>query len=427
MQIHIVRSGETLTAIAGQYGVSVTLLQRLNEVPQSGALAVGQTLVIFEKARTHVVRPGETLSGIARGEGVTELSLYQNNIFLNGSPDIEAGEELIVDLGEEKQGTLGVNGYAYPFIRSALLQQTLPYMTYLTPFTYGFLPTGQLIVPEDEEMLRQAPRYGAAPWMHLSTLTERDTFDNALGSNLLRSPDVQQVLIDNVERTIAEKGYRGLDVDFEYLDRDLAEEYAAFITALRQRLNPKGIPVLVALAPKNSANQQGLLYEAHDYALLGEAANAVLLMTYEWGYRYGPPMAVAPMPQVRRVLDYALTEMPREKIFLGVPTYGYDWPLPYEKGKTQAVSISPLEALRLARQYGAEIQYDTVSEAPYFYYTAPDGAAHVVWFEDARASLAKFALARERGLQGVGLWNLMRPAPQTYLVLNGGFHIEKQQ
>ena len=426
MQIHIVRAGETLTSIAGKYGVSVTLLQRLNEVPQSGALAVGQTLVVFENARTHVVRPGETLSGIARSEGVTELSLYQNNLFLHGSPDIEAGEELIVDLGEEKRGPLGVNGYAYPFIRSALLQQTLPYMTYLTPFTYGFLPTGQLIAPEDEEMLQEAPRYGAVPWMHLSTLTERDTFDNALGSDLLRNTAVQQVLMDNVERTIAEKGYRGLDVDFEYLDRDLAEEYAAFITALRQRLNPKGIPVLVALAPKPSASQQGLLYEAHDYALLGEAANAVLLMTYEWGYRYGPPMAVAPMPQVRRVLDYALTEIPREKIFLGVPTYGYDWPLPYERGKTQALSISPLEALRLARQYGAEIQYDTAAEAPYFYYTAADGVAHVVWFEDARASLAKFSLAQERGLQGVGLWNLMRPAPQTYLVLNGAYAIEKQ-
>ena len=126
MQIHIVRAGETLTSIAGKYGVSVTLLQRLNEVPQSGALAVGQTLVVLENARTHVVRPGETLSGIARSEGVTELSLYQNNLFLHGSPDIEAGEELIVDLGEEKRGTLGVNGYAYPFIRSALLQQTLP-------------------------------------------------------------------------------------------------------------------------------------------------------------------------------------------------------------------------------------------------------------------------------------------------------------
>ncbi len=425
MQIHIVKSGETLSSIARNYGVSVTLLQRLNEVPPSGALAAGQTLVVFEKARTRVVRPGETLLSIARSEDVPLLTLYQNNIFLRGRSDIEAGEELIVSLGEEQRGTLGVNGYAYPFIRPALLQQVLPYMTYLTPFTYGFFPSGQLVVPEDEEMLRLAPRYGAVPWMHLSTLTERDTFDNALGSNLLRNVEAQEALIDSVERVIEEKGYRGLDVDFEYLDRDLGEEYAAFITRLTQRLNPKGIPVLVALAPKTSATQQGLLYEAHDYRLLGEAANAVLLMTYEWGYTYGPPMAVSPMPQVRRVLDYALTEIPREKIFLGVPTYGYDWPLPYEQGRTKAVSVSPNEALRLARQYGAEISYDERAKAPYFRYTTPNAIAHEVWFEDARASLAKFALAQENGLQGVGLWNLMRNAPQTYLVLHGAFTIEK--
>lgn len=426
MQIHIVKAGQTLSAIAREYGVSATLLQQLNSVPITGALAVGQTLVVFEKARTHVVRPGETLYGIARSEGVTVLALYQNNPFLNGRNTIEAGEELILSTEEVSRGTLGVNGYAYPFIRTALLQQALPYMTYLTPFTYGFFPTGQLVMPEDEEMLRLAPQYGAQPWLHLSTLTERDTFDNALGSDLLRDTAAQEALINAVERMIGEKGYRGLDVDFEYLDRDLGPAYAAFITALRQRLNPKGIPVLAALAPKTSAQQQGLLYEAHDYALLGEAANAVLLMTYEWGYTYGPPMAVAPMTQVRRVLDYALSEMPREKIFLGVPTYGYDWPLPYRQGQTEAVSVSPEEALRLARQYGAEIFYDDTAQAPFFRYTAADGVAHEVWFEDARASLAKFSLTAERGLQGVGLWNLMRSAPQTYLVLHGGFTIEKR-
>ena len=137
MQIHVVKAGESLYSIARQYGVSPTLLGRLNAAPADGALAVGQTLVIYEPERVHVVQPGETLEGIARQEGVTVLSLYQNNYFLGGQPNILPDEELIVALKGEKQGTLGVNGYAYTFIRQEQLRTVLPYMTYLTPFTYG--------------------------------------------------------------------------------------------------------------------------------------------------------------------------------------------------------------------------------------------------------------------------------------------------
>ena len=82
------------------------------------------------------------------------------------------------------------------------------------------------------------------------------------------------------------------------------------------------------------------------------------------------------------------------------------------------------EALALARRHGAEIRYDETAQAPWFRYTAAEGREHEVWFEDARSSYAKFRLAAEKGLQGVGLWNLMRPAPQTYLALHGGFEIE---
>ena len=181
----------------------------------------------------------------------------------------------------------------------------------------------------------------------------------------------------------------------------------------------------VALAPKVSRGQKGLLYESHDYAALGRAANGALLMTYEWGYNAGPPMAVAPLDKVRQVVDYALGEIEAKKLFLGVPVYGYDWPLPYRQGATRGVSVAPQEALDLARRQGAEIQFDETAQAPWFRYTAADGRAHEVWFEDARSSYAKFRLAAEKGLQGVGLWNLMRPAVQTYLVLHGGFEIEE--
>lgn len=148
-------------------------------------------------------------------------------------------------------------------------------------------------------------------------------------------------------------------------------------------------------------------------------------MTYEWGYTYGPPMAVAPIPQVRAVLNYAVAVIDPSKIFLGVPLYGYDWPLPYVQGETRADSLSPQYAIELALRYRAEIQYDELAQSPYFYYTARSGQQHVVWFEDARSMDAKLRLVSEYRLQGVGYWNLMRAMPQNWTLLNALYEIER--
>ena len=277
----------------------------------------------------------------------------------------------------------------------------------------------------DEGILAAAGQYGVLPWMHLSSLTEEGWFSSSRAEVLLKSSHRQEALLEQIKEILKEKGYGGVDVDFEYLQPGLAGAYTAFIERLRQELNKLGYTVQVALAPKVSRGQKGLLYESHDYAALGRAANGALLMTYEWGYSAGPPMAVAPLDKVRQVVDYALGEIEAKKLFLGVPVYGYDWPLPYRQGATRGVSVAPQEALDLARRQGAEIQFDETAQAPWFRYTAADGRAHEVWFEDARSSYAKFRLAAEKGLQGVGLWNLMRPAVQTYLVLHGGFEIEE--
>lgn len=400
MTIHIVRAGDTLFSIAQQYGVSETLLQKQNQVPEDGQLVVGQTLVILFPTIVHSVSEGDTLSSIAAQYGVSERELYQNNYFLLGQDTLTAGEEIIVEIAGDKPTTFGVNGYAYPFISPLLLRQELPYLSYLTPFTYGITAEGNLVPLSDEGLLSDATRYEVRPWMHLSTLTEEENFSSQRAAEILTDPVRQELLIAEVIANMQNKGYGALDVDFEFLGAELAQAYADFIARLRSRLNPLGYPVIVALAPKTYAQQPGVLYEGHDYAALGNAADGVLLMTYEWGYTYGPPMAVAPLPQVRQVLEYALTVIPPEKIFLGIPTYGYDWPLPYERGVTRAESLSPEQALALARNYGVSIQYDEVSQAPFFFYTAPDGQQHEVWFEDARSAEAKLALASENSLRG---------------------------
>src|SRR5699024_1405560 len=152
-------------------------------------------------------------------------------------------------------------------------------------------------------------------------------------------------------------------------------------------------------APKTSAEQQGELYEAHDYAAHGEIADYVVLMTYEWGYSYGPPLAVSPIDKVRGVVDFALSAMPAEKILLGQNLYGYDWTLPYEQGGGPAEAVSPQQAIRLAWEQSVAIEYDQQAQAPFFHYTDGQGNRHEVWFEDARSIQAKFDMIKELGLR----------------------------
>ena len=134
-------------------------------------------------------------------------------------------------------------------------------------------------------------------------------------------------------------------------------------------------------------------------------------------------MAVAPLPNVRRVVEYAITEIPAEKLWLGVPNYGYDWTLPFVQGESKARSISNQYAVSLARRYGATIQFSDYSQSPWFRYFDENGREHEVWFEDARSIKAKLALIPEYGMSGAGYWNLMRPFPQNWLVLDSLYQI----
>lgn len=415
MILHIVKSGETLTGIAAQYGVPAQLLGLCNETLDK-SLVPGQALVVLSPLQTHTVRAGETLYSIARSYGVSVNRLWRNNIWLGGRTALALGQTIVIAWEQERQGRLRAGGYAYPFVDQALLRQELPYLELLMPFTYGITENGGLVPLDDSTLLALSRGYGVPPYMHLSTLTEGGTFSSERGSAILEDPAAQERLISAVDANIKEKGYAGGDVDFEFIPADDAPRYAAFLTALRAKITPR--PLLAALAPKTFATQPGLLYEGHSYGAVAAAVDHVLLMTYEWGYTYGPPMAVAPLPNVVKVLNYAKTEMAPEKIFLGIPNYGYDWPLPYEKGVTKAPSIGCLEAVDIARGFGAEIQYDETSQAPHFTYTAEDGRGHEVWFEDARSIRSKLDLAAGNGCYGVLYWNLMRAFPQNWLVLD---------
>ena len=425
MIIHVVKKGETVYSIAQMYGVSAELILQNNEV-EAENLVEGQTLVVLVPKITHTVQKGETLYSIANQYGISAVNILQNNTVITKNGLIYPNQTIVIEYEGEKRGTIVTNGYAYTYIDKIALIKALPYLTYLTIFTYGFTPSGELVYIDDDDIIRIALDYGVAPVMLVSTLTSDGTFSNELANIILNDPVASDNLIDNIVENMNQKGYRGLDIDFEYIRPEDRQNYIDFVRRAEERLNEYGYFVMTALAPKTSATQSGLLYEAHDYRGLGEVADAVLIMTYEWGYTYGPPLPVAPIQNVRRVIEYAVTEIPNNKILLGIPFYGYDWTLPYVVG-SKARSMGPVTAVSIARRTGSIIQFDEEAMSPYFEYTDNvTGNEHIVWFEDARSILAKVDVISDFDLLGTGIWNIMRYFPQGFLVINSLYRIYKQ-
>lgn len=376
----------------------------------------------------YVVKPGDTVDTIAASHGVSPESVIYNNQ-LQSPYALAIGQALLLSAPSADSSSYDAytNGYAYPFIDKDVLNETLPFLSTLSVFSYGFTTTGELVPPslDDTFMITAAKAFNTRPFLTLTPLGPDGQFNNYLITTMVNNEAVKNTLLENLLAVMEEKDFDGLDIDFEYILPDDRIPFADFVTDAREFLSPHGYTVTVALAPKTSDTQSGLLYEGKDYRLLGEAADSVLLMTYEWGYTYGPAMAVAPINKVREVVEYAVTRIPPSKISLGIPNYGYDFTLPYEKGVSKARTISNLEAVRIAIDHDAAISFDEVAMSPFFNYEE-NGVLHEVWFEDVRSLKEKYSLLPEYGLRGIGVWQIMRLFRAGWLLFEDMFTILKQ-
>lgn len=375
----------------------------------------------------HVVKQGDTVDTIAAFYGVSPASVIYDNQ-LTYPYALAVGQALLISTSPVSEPTFSAysGGYAYPFIEEMVLQETLPFLSYLFIFSYGFTTEGELVPPtlDDQFMIQWAYRLGARPILTLTPFGPDGMFNNYLITTMVNDEVVKNRLFQNLLAAMNEKGFQGVDVDFEYILSADRVPFADFVADLQNFLTPYGYTVSVALAPKTSDDQPGLLYEGKDYGLLGNAADWVLLMTYEWGYTYGPPMAVAPINKVIEVVNYAVTRIDPSKIHLGIPNYGYDWPLPYEKGVTKARTISNTEAVQIAIRAGVPILFDETAMSPYFTYTE-NGIRHEVWFEDVRSLTEKYSLLPSYQLRGISIWQIMKLFRPAFLLFQDMFRIQK--
>ena len=468
MIIHIIQRGETLWNIAERYGISLSEIIAANSLPDPNRLLIGQSLVIPIAFRQHIVRAGETLWQIAQKYGVAVGSIVQANhisdpskinpgMILNIPPRIHTvkpGENLsqisqiyrisvqeIAKANRIQNPDLLYPGtrLTIPFVKPVIdvnaytihageeggkeVREAGSFLTYVSPFAYIIREDGGLDAINDTAILQAALTEQVIPMMSITNFTFRDP-GSRLAHAILSNTELQDRLLTTIINTMKEKGYRGLNIDFENVFPDDRELYNQFLQRAVDRLHKEGYFVSTALAPKTSPEQKGILYEAHDYAAHGRIADFVILMTYEWGYRLGPPQAISPLNQIKQVLDYAVTVIPRNKIFMGFQVYARDWLLPHVQGQ-EAETFDMQEAIRRAVQHGAVIQYDRTSQSPFYRYVDEQGRTHEVWFEDARSTRAKFDAVKDYGLQGISYWVLGYPFPQNWVLLEDNFQVRK--
>lgn len=374
MNIYLVRRGDSLWSIARRYGVTVEALVYVNQIQDPTRLAVGRALVI---------------PGIMQQTGVTE-----------------------------------VNAYAYPNISEAVLSETQPSLSFLCPFSWQITVAGELTPIDDRKMIQSAYQNGTAPLLTVTNIGANGGFSSDIAHAVFTDKAVQDALVESILSVLRSRGYYGVNLNIEYVYPFDREGYNAFLRRMAETLHPLGCYLTSAIAPKESDEQQGLLYSAHDYAAHGEYCDRVVVMTYEWGYSYSQPQAVSPVDRMRRVLDYAVGRIPAGKLWLGFSNYGYDWTLPWKQGVPARV-ISNAGAANLADSVFAEIKFDSAAQAPYFFYTDPAGTRHEVWFEDARSVNARLGLVSEYKLAGISRWTVNQLYRAGLEVLASKYSVEK--
>ncbi len=422
MFIHVVQKGDVLWKIADYYKTDIDSIVEANAIPDPNRLLVGQALLIPTNNREYTVKPGDTIWKIAQSYGIPVQDLLWENKILNPE-NLYIGQTL--NIPEEPKPEIEVNAFTYFLGQDAVpvVSETGDMLTYLSPFAYLIQEDGSLVPIDDEAAIGEAIAHGVVPMMSIVNFTVNSAGEN-VANTVLNNPDIVNTLQNNIINTMRDKGYQGLNIDFEYVLPEDRESYNRFLESTIERLHNEGFFVSTSLAPKLNAEQQGLLYEAHDYPVHGRLADFVVLMTYEWGWRGSQPRAISPINEIEKVLDYAVTAIPRDKILMGFQIYARDWTLPFAPGQ-EAETISIEEAMNRAYAHNAQIQYDYTAQSPFFRYTDDDGNAHEVWFEDARSAQAKFDAVKEYGLRGISYWGLGYPFQQNWVLLEDNFDIKK--
>ena len=426
MIIYVVQPGDTLYSIAEAFNIPAEILQANNDLLNPNSLVPGQTIVIVYPSQTYIVQDGDTLESISSSYGVTTMQLLRNNPSIADRGYLIPGETIVISYPTGRQ--IVTNGFAYPFIGSKVLKKTLPYLTYLSIFNYGPNIDGGLeSYYDDTDIIQLAKSYDTVPLMMSSAFSLQGQSNSSIVYNILIQEELQHRYINNILITLRLKGYSGLNITFSYLNLFNQELYHNFLTKLSTALHSEGYLLFVSINPYSYNNRERTLSNV-DYSIMYELVDNFTFFNLTWGTNYGPPSPISSNSNMRIFLDYVTNMIPADLINIGTPIIGYDWELPYIAGKSTAHALTLNSAISLAHDVGATIQFDEVSQTPYFQYDTysfDTPVRHIVWFIDARTVDSLMKLVTDYKLTGAGLWNIMIYSAQMWLVINAQYEIIK--
>jgi spore germination protein len=220
--------------------------------------------------------------------------------------------------------------------------------------------------------------------------------------NIVINQELQDYMINGLLSVLKSKKYYGINLTNTYV---LAEDrilYVEYIRRLSTRLNEEGYKLFLTLTRSAFEILTNVTYEDLRYDILGQLADNVAIITYEWGFSYGLPPTIVAFETINEIILYGKSLIQADKLNFGYSTIGYIWRLPYIDGATIAQSITYNSAINLAREHSATIYFDDTTKASYFQFLSSD--EYIVRFRDVRGINSILQLVPHYGAEGVSVW-----------------------
>lgn len=241
-----------------------------------------------------------------------------------------------------------------------------------------------------------------------------------LAHKILKDDKSRQKFVNDTFSLVSEAGYDGVMLDIEDLNYEDRDKFSALVKQMKIRFSENGLMVAVSVPPESGKLTPGSWAANFDYKAIGKWADRVVIMAYdEHGYSTKPG-PIASRDWVEKVLDYSCSVISRDKIILGVPTYGFEW----KTGNKVPRYLSFDLASKLADENNEIPVFNQSFGAPGFSYTK-GGQTHETWYEDVNSFKVKAEIAETWGLRGLAVWRLGMEDPAIWQYVDEEIEVKK--